>query len=209
MARRCDTTHYGRSVSPLRSKCMSSSFPRTRSNPTSPNCMRPPMDISAPTACFVVNARAAATSRSTRSSSSRRMACTRFPTWRPKSTDRRGRRNAPHRAPRRAARAFSPTGRAASRKSIASRSAPKAPRVCCPRSPMWTFIVACRRAVTPRACRRICAPIRAKATSPPKSAAPISLVTSPTTSPSRRRGRRWRELPTQCRRWCRVAITAA
>ena len=38
-------------------------------------------------------------------------------------------------------------------KSIACRSASKAPRVCCPQSQRWTFIAACRLVATPRACQ--------------------------------------------------------
>ena len=117
--------------------------------------------------------------------------------------------NAPRRALSPAARAFSPTARAASRKSIACRSASKAPQVCCPQSQRWTFIAVCRRAATPRACRRTCAATRARGTSLRKFEAPISSATSPITSPSRRHGRHSRRRPTTCRRWCRVATTMA
>ena len=79
-----------------------------------------------------------------------------------------GRRNAPRRAPPPAAKASSPTARAASRRSIACRSASTARRACCRRSQPSTSTAACRRAASPRACRRICAGTRAKATSPPE-----------------------------------------
>ena len=77
------------------------------------------------------------------------------------------------------ARASSRTARGASRRSIACRSASTAPRACCRRSPPSTSIAACRRAASPRACRRICARTRAKAISRPRRAARISSATSP------------------------------
>ena len=87
-------------------------------------------------------------------------------------------------APHAAARASSPTARAASRRSIACRSASTAPRACCPPSQRSTSTAACRRAASPRVCRRICAATRARATSRRRSAARISSATSPITSPS-------------------------
>ena len=207
-ARRCVTTRCGRSGSRRRSRSTSSSSPPIRSKPTPPSSTGRPTATSAPTA---------RSARSARTPSDK-------PVYEIELKPEDGLYPLPYMAIQAdgsaweeecaapgaptAARAFSPTARAASRRSTACRSAPNGTASLSRRSRRSTSTAACRPAATPRGCRRI-AHRQGRGDIPPEVRGTTSSATSPITSPSRRRGRRSRRSPTTCRRSCRAASMTA